>query len=354
MAAPQPGHTGDPVPVEVSITQPARDVLPVTVAICTCDRPESLARTLRSLELQAPAPGEILVVDNGSGSGTSEMMVRDFPAARFARESVPGLDFARNRAMETARFEVVLFLDDDAVAEPGWVAAASRPLLENPRVGACTGRIEPLTLESQAQRLFEANGGFSRGTDRIRLPEDAGRLLHGYSAPLIAWAVSIGSGCSLAVRRDAVRQLGGFDQALDMGAALPGGGDHDMLWRLLQAGYEVVYEPSAVARHEHRRELPAAEAQIVGHQRALIALLSKHVIHTRGRMRWSVAAFLGWRLMKPGVRLARRLFGRDPLPAPLLLRMWLQCWSGLWAYPRAQALVRERLARAHPAPETVA
>lgn len=324
--------------------------LPVTVAVCTYDRPAALARALRSLVSQQPPAAEILVVDNTEGGLNQAWVTRDFPDVRVVVEPVPGLDFARNRAMEAARFDVVLFLDDDAVADPEWVATASRPLLDNAGVGACTGRVEPLALESPAQRLFEANGGFSRGSRRILLPDDAGQPLHGHSAPLIAWAVSIGSGCSLAVRRDVVRTLGGFDQALDMGAALPGGGDHDMLWRMLRAGYAVVYEPGAVARHEHRRELHAAEAQIVGHQHALIALLSKHVIHTRGRMRWSVAAFLGWRLIKPGVRLARRLVGRDPLPAPLLLRMWAHCWSGLWAYPRARALARKRLARVRQSP----
>ena len=320
--------------------------LPVTVAICTRDRPASLARTLRSLEAQVRPPREILVVDNGSGPATAELLRREFPGVRMVREPVAGLDFARNRAIGAANCEIVVFIDDDAVADPGWVAAVGEPLLENPSVAACTGRVEALSLDTEAQRLFEANGGFSRGTSSIRLPRDANLPLHGRPAPLIAWAVSIGSGCSLAVRRDVARAIGGFDEALDLGAALPGGGDHDMLWRLLQAGHEVVYQPSAVARHEHRQDLGAAEAQIVGHQRALIALLSKQVVRTRGTARWGVAAFLGWRLAKPGVRLARRLVGRDPLPARLLLRMWAHCWGGLWAYPRARAVARQRAAGA--------
>jgi GT2 family glycosyltransferase len=319
--------------------------LPVTLAVCTANRPESLARTLRSLEAQRPPAREILVVDNGSDSATAQLIARDFPQVRLVRAPIPGLDFARNRAVQEARSDVLIFLDDDAVADPDWAATIAETMSE-PSVGACTGRVEPLMLESAAQKMFEANGGFSRGVTSIRLPRDRKLPLHGRRAPLIAWAVSVGSGCSLAVRRDAVRAIGGFDEALDLGSALPGGGDHDILWRLLQAGYQVVYEPRAVARHEHRREWGAAEAQIVGHQRALIALLSKQLIQTRGAMRWSIAAFLGWRLVKPGVRLAQRVLGRDPLPASLLLRMWGQCWSGLWAYPRARAIARERVARA--------
>jgi GT2 family glycosyltransferase len=320
--------------------------LPVTVAVCTYQRPKELARALGSLIAQRPAAAELLVVDNSADQSALTLVAREFPSVRAVAEPIPGLDFARNRALASATQSIVLFLDDDAVADEGWVEAASRPLLRDPAVGAVTGRVEPLALESEGQKLFEANGGFSRGAEPVRLPADAGRPLHGRRAPLIAWAVSIGSGCSLAVRREAVQRIGGFDPALDLGAALPGGGDHDIMWRLLQSGYQVVYEPAAVARHEHRKELADAKAQIVGHQRALIALLTKHVVHGDGRQRWPVAGFLVWRLLKPGVRLLRRLDGRDPLPFSLLLRMWLNCWLGLVAYPRARAVARRRAAGA--------
>ena len=320
--------------------------LPVTVAICTYQRPRELARALGSLLAQHPAAAELLVVDNSTDQSALKMVGQEFPGVRAVAEPVAGLDFARNRAIASATQPVVLFLDDDAVAGDGWVEAASRPFFSDTSVGAVTGRVEPLALESEAQRLFEANGGFSRGDEPVRLPGDAGRRLHGKKAPLIAWAVSIGSGCSLAVRRDAVRQIGGFDPALDLGAALPGGGDHDIMWRLLQSGYQVLYEPAAVARHEHRKDLAAAKSQIVGHQRALIALLTKHVAQGNWHQRWPVAGFLAWRLIKPGVRLVRRLDGRDPLPLALLFRMWLHCWLGLFAYPRAVALARRRAAGA--------
>jgi GT2 family glycosyltransferase len=322
--------------------------LPVTVAVCTYQRPAELSRALGSLVRQDPAAAELLVVDNGPDRSALDLVAREYPGVRAVAEPIPGLDFARNRALAAASHDIVLFLDDDAVAQPGWVEAASRPLLEDALVGVTTGRVEPLSLESAGQKLFEANGGFSRGEQRIRLPADTDKLLHGRKAPLIAWAVSVGSGCSLAVRRDLVQRLGGFDPALDLGPALPGGGDHDIMWRVLLSGYDVVYEPRAVALHEHRRGLPEAKAQIVGHQRALVALLTKQLFQAGGSHRWSVAGFLAWRLVKPAVRLLRRMGGRDPLPAPLLLRMWLHCWLGLIAYPRARRLAQQRAAKGSP------
>jgi hypothetical protein len=96
-------------------------------------------------------------------------------------------------------------------------------------------------------------------------------------------------------------------------------------------------------RPEQRRELEAMHDQIVGHQRALIALLTKSARRARGRVRLGILAFLGWRLLKPGLRLARRAAGRDPLPAPILLRMWRDCFSGLGAYPAACAIAEQRI-----------
>jgi GT2 family glycosyltransferase len=339
MAPSRPATIRPPSPVAMS-------TIPVTVAVCTYNRPHTLVRAVRSLLGQNPPPAEILVVDNGPDQSSRDLVARDFPGVRAVVERTQGLDFARNRALETASQDIVIFLDDDAVASPGWAAAMAGPLLDDRTVGATTGRVEPLAVDTEGQRLFEANGGFSRGTLRIQLPEDANQPLHGRSAPLIAWAVSVGSGCSLGIRRTTALQLGGFDRALDLGAELPGGGDHDMLWRMLEAGFRVVYQPAAVAQHEHRRELEEAMTQIVGHQRALIALLTKHVTRKGGKHRWQVAAFLGWRLFKPGVRLVRRAAGKDPLPARTLFRMWMHCWLGLLAYPRARSLARRRAAGA--------
>ena len=318
----------------------------LTAVVCTRDRPGLLGRALESLVGQTVPPAEILVVDNAPGSGATLTLVAErFPSVRYLVEPIPGLDFARNRALESAAYEVLAFLDDDAVAAPGWAEALRRVFEDDPGVAVCTGRIEPLGVDTPGQRLFEANGGFSRGAERIRLPDDAGRPLHGRRAPLIAWAISVGCGCSYAVRRDAARALGGFDEALDLGPALPGGGDHDLLWRALRAGHAVVYEPSALAWHEHRREVAAACDQIVGHQRAVLAFLGKHLVSDSGGMRPALAGYTGWRLAKPGVRLMRRAIGQDPLPARVLLRMWWNCWLGLVTYPRARRLARARRER---------
>lgn len=327
--------------------------LELTVAVCTRNRPEELRRALDSLARQDPPLPEVLVVDNApEDARTRELVESEFPGFRYLEEPVPGLDFARNRALSAALGDVVAFLDDDAVADPGWAAALLAPFQEDRQVAAVTGRVLPLALETDGQQVFEANGGFSRGERQVRLPRDTDERLHGRRrAPLIAWAVSVGSGCSLAVHRWRILSLGGFDEALDLGPALPGGGDHDALWRLLSAGWTVVYEPAALARHEHRRELGAAFDQIVGHQRALVAFLTKSLLQARGRhrRRMEILAFLVWRLVKPAVRLLRP---GDPLPLGVRLRMLGQCWKGLGAYKAARRIARARRKALTPGTDT--
>ncbi len=292
---------------------------------------------------QTREPAEILVVDNAPGGPATRSLVQDeFPGVRYVMEPVPGLDFARNRALRETSREIVAFMDDDVVAGPGWSGAILDVFRESERIAICTGKVEALSLETEGQRLFEANGGFARGEERIRLPADRKRRLHGVPVPLIAWSIGVGSGCSLAVRRRTILSMGGFDEALDLGHPLPGGGDLDILWRVLDAGYEIVYDPAVQARHEHRREVEDSVNQILDHHRSLIAMLAKAAVSTCHTGRIGVLAFLAWRLMKPGVRLLSRLAGRDPLPAWALARMWGNCWRGLGSYVAARRLAQQR------------
>ena len=205
-----------------------------------------------------------------------------------------------------------------------------------------TSVVGELSLETEGQRLFELNGGFGKGDKRIHVsPSTRIQSPVGWR-PLIAWSISVGSGCNFAIRRNVAVDLGGFDEALDMGAALPGGGDLDMLWRVLEAGFDIVYEPTVQAWHEHRRETSETIDQIIGHNMSLIAMLTKALTKASGQQRVPIFVFLVWRLIKPGIRLLRRAVGKDPLPARALMSLWRHCWCGLFAYPAARRLAQSR------------
>jgi GT2 family glycosyltransferase len=220
----------------------------LSVAICTRDRVSNLKRCLLSLlPLQQNFGFELLVVDNAPPDQAAAKLVKEFPGVCYVLEPRPGLDFARNRAWREATGDVIAYLDDDVVVDLGWVAGLREAWSENPDAGAFTGLVLPLRLDTTAQVIFEKRNGFRRGFDKNRFGRERP------DNPLYPCGAGIfGAGCNMAFRRDTLAEIGGFDEALDTGTALPGGGDLDIFYRIIRAGYPLVYEPSYMVFHEHR------------------------------------------------------------------------------------------------------
>ena len=303
----------------------------VSVVICTRSRPAELAGALRSLTRQEHPADEIVVVDNGCQPEVQALVKSILPNARYLTERRPGLDFARNRALRATTGDIVAFLDDDVEADPFWVRSVAECFVAFPRASAVTGLILPLELETRAQHLFEANGGFARGFSRRILPND-GNTLFGLRVPLVAKAIGVGSGCNMAFRTEILKQLDGFDEALDTGPPLPGGGDLDIFYRVLRAGHILVYDPRALVHHRHRLSEIEIRTQIAGHQRSVTAFLVKTLICEKSWARAEITLFLSWRLTKPIYRLVLRFFGRDALPFTFLARMLVATIAGLGSY----------------------
>src|SRR6202021_1989861 len=103
----------------------------VTIAIPTHNRARILRETLESLNAIAipdAAAIECVVVDNASNDETPEVV--DAAAKSSARfpirrvfEARQGSSFARNRAVDEARSEIIAFIDDDAIADREWLCA---------------------------------------------------------------------------------------------------------------------------------------------------------------------------------------------------------------------------------------
>ena len=327
----------------------------VTVAVCTHGRPERLARCLRSLsDLRVPAgaePPDVLVVDNAPPDDRARE-VAEAAGVRYVREPLVGLDFARNRALAEARGEWLAFLDDDVVADAGWLAGLHEAVAVHPDAAAVTGLVLPLALETEAQVLFEQTGGFRRGFRPVRY--------HGSSMagnPLYPTGAGIfGAGANMAFRRSALQDLGGFDEALDTGAPLPGGGDLDIFYRVVRSGRPLVYWPAALVFHEHRRALDALRRQYYSWGTGFMAFWTK-AYRTDPEMRPRLRGMLSW-WFRNGVRqLLKSLAGRHALPADMLLAELVGGVQGIAGeYGRSQrrvAQIRERLAplaEGRPAP----
>ena len=325
------------------------DAPSLTLAVCTHNRPDLLSRWFQAaLAVRGSrSPGEggafdVLVVDNAPSDERTALLVAQQPGVRYVREPRPGLDFARNRALRESTSEFVAFVDDDAVVDVHWLDGFAETLHANPDAALVTGQVLPYELATRAQILFEARGGFRRGSRRSRY----GGSDHVSNRFYPCGPGVFGAGCNMAVRRVTALELGGFDEALDTGAPLPGGGDLDMFYRVIRAGHPLVYEPRMLVFHEHRRDYEALRRQYWTWGQGYMAFVAKS--HgSDPELRRRLRAITRWWFQRQLSELARSAIGSSPHPAGLLAAQLAGGVAGLaGTYPRSVRRT-ERIRREH-------
>lgn len=310
----------------------------VTVAVCTRDRTTELVRSLESLiRLDYPAL-DIIVVDNAPSSNATECVVRTtYPNVRYICEPRPGLNWARNRAIVEARGEIIAYTDDDAVVDPEWARALASVFGENPEVMAVTGLVVPFELETKAQILFEQYGGFGRGFKRkwYRVDRESGErnLYHG--------AGQFGTGANMAFRRSLFDQIGYFDPALDVGTVTNGGGDLDMFFRVLKEGHTLVYEPSAIVRHCHRRTYSELRTQIMNNGIGLYSYFVRNTLAYPDERFAFIRLWLRWLWWRNIRRLLISLVCPARIPCNLIVAELWGSLVGLGRYEKARLAAAE-------------
>jgi GT2 family glycosyltransferase len=293
----------------------------VTVAICTKDRPHWVSRLLDSLlPICNAAAIEILIVDNAPSDDRTRDLIAGIESVRYVRELPAGLDFARNRAVLEATGDVLAFLDDDVVVDRHWLAGLQRAWADNPDAGAVTGLILPKALESEAQILFERRGGFRCGFRPVRY---GATKFRDWLYP--CGAGRFGAGANMSFRRDLVRDLGGFDEALDTGRPLPGGGDLDIFYRVVRSGAPLIYEPQMAVYHEHRREMEALHRQYYTWGLGFGAFVIKSMRADPAMRKNFRKAILWWVHYQFG-RIGALIAGKETTPARMI---WAEMKGGM-------------------------
>ena len=195
----------------------------VTVVIPVRDRPAGLDRCLAAL-----GPGyPVIVVDDGSADPAATARACARHDARLVRRPVPGGPGpARNDGLALAGTPLVAFLDSDCVAGPDWIAGIAAHFAD-PMVGAVAPRVRGVTGRTAAGRYLAARAPVDLGPGEARV------------APLTRLAYV--PTAALLVRRDAV--AAGFDPSLRYGE------DVDLIWRMIDAGWRVRYDPGAEVGH---------------------------------------------------------------------------------------------------------
>ena len=226
----------------------------VTVILCAHNpHPGRLARTLAGLAAQTlPASGwELLVVDNASTSPLSAMKAfHDFSRVRIVAEMHLGLTRARLRGIAEAQGEVLVFVDDDNVLAPDYLAHVVSRFDRDPRLAAAGGRVAPEWTPAPPPAWTTPFHGLLALRDHGPVEKIAAGAL---GSP---WPDFAPVGAGLAIRRDAARAYADtvsndrrrrrLDRA---GDNLASGGDNDLIFTALHRGGDVAYFPELSVTH---------------------------------------------------------------------------------------------------------
>jgi glycosyltransferase involved in cell wall biosynthesis len=311
-----------------------------SVIICTREHPELLERQLRSVAQLDYPDFEVLVVDNAPLTDRTARVCARFSFVRRVVDPRPGLDYARNTGYLAAKNDVVAYTDDDACVDRHWLTALAVNYAD-PRVACVTGVTFPLELATEAQAHFEKYGGMQRGFHRrvyspgtwnTFFPLGSGRF---------------GAGVNLSVRRQTLVDLQGFDIALDVGSHGRGGGDLDIMSRVLRDGGRLVYEPRAICWHQHRRTMKQLRRQMFDYGWGFVAFCTKHAqdlelgnLSMAMLKRWSRR--WGWKRLKENLKLA--VMRKPHYPVHLILWEIAGGVCGARAYRRSVRKVKKDLA----------
>jgi glycosyltransferase involved in cell wall biosynthesis len=217
----------------------------LTVALCTHNQKERLRRTLRGLaSLEQPeCPWELLLVDNASTDGTSELIAAtDWRMSnikiRVVREEKLGLSNARNRAVREAMGQYIVFMDDDETPDAQWLRAHEEVIVTQ-QPDAIGGRIEVMFEDGERPAwLQDELMGF------------LGRLDHGGVARRLVDPGTPIFGGNFGFRREIFVCIGLFDAALGRkGTSNIGGEDTEIYRRMIAMGCNVWWVPRAVIHH---------------------------------------------------------------------------------------------------------
>ena len=235
----------------------------VSLIISTKNRPKDLSALIESLVETKDNYYELLVID--SSTNNVVLNKNKFNTQRVGGKHImfktQGLSKARNHGLIESKGDIVVFIDDDFIVRKGWINNIL-PNFDDPKVACVTGRMVSFRGDETSQ-LYESSISFDRGSKKRIFSQKEIRITYLLltikkigqkrllDATPVPWAIGFGF---MAHRKQFLKTIGGFDINLGIGTVCEGGEDVDVYYRLLTAGYKIVYEPTALVFHNHRKD----------------------------------------------------------------------------------------------------
>jgi glycosyltransferase involved in cell wall biosynthesis len=206
----------------------------VVIAAFASDRWEQLRAAVASVAAQSrPALETIVVIDhNPALLDRARRELGENVAWIIPNEGARGASGARNTGVAVSRGDIIAFLDDDARAFSGWLAAITANFTDSGVVGA-GGRIEPLWATSRP-RWFPGEFDWAIGGSYQGMPDTATVVRNVWSG-------------NMAVRRTAFEAVGGFREDFGKVGGRSQPEDTDLCLRASSGSW--VYDPAAAVGH---------------------------------------------------------------------------------------------------------
>jgi len=218
----------------------------VSVVVLTKNSEATVRKGLESILRQTRKPDEVIVVDGNSTDGTLEI-VRQYPI-KLVQEQGLGFGHARNLGVENAQGDLIFFIDSDCYAEPQWIEKIL-PHFEDSEIAGVTG----------VTRLWNTNDAVARFLAFVR----------GRTETSTRTFVKLAPTMNLALRREVILEVGGFDETLIRGE------DAELTYKVTQR-YKILYEPEAVVWFRGSPTLAVASRKCIRHFTGVGQLFAKH------------------------------------------------------------------------------
>ncbi len=235
---------------------------PISVVIPTYQRRESLLRTLASLRDQTLPAGEyeVIAAVDGSSDGSAEA-ARGFPAPyalSVLEQPNRGRARACNGGMRAASGELVVLLDDDMEASPGFLVAHARAH-QGPGQRAVVGAAPIVVAPASPPFVRYMADGFRGRLERMGQPGYRLRFRDAYTG-------------NFSARREVLLAVGGFDETF----RVYGHEDYELALRLEGAGVELAYSADALAHQHYEKTFEGFAPDGIARGRTAVLFAGKH------------------------------------------------------------------------------